>query len=137
MPVYDLAALLGHPVPDRPRWLVLAAGTPPLALAFHDLDGHVRVPTSTIIGETDGDGRPRLRARHGAAARRHPADRGPAVRPGGGAHLDRTQHVHTEERVTVTMARRTFGSKLGRGFGLTVALTLLMGAASVAALTSS
>jgi chemotaxis signal transduction protein len=54
VPVYDLAALLGHPVPERPRWLVLAAGTPPLALAFHDLDGHVRVPTSTIVGETDG-----------------------------------------------------------------------------------
>jgi methyl-accepting chemotaxis protein len=32
------------------------------------------------------------------------------------------------------MARRTFGNKLGLGFGLTVALTLLMGAASVAAL---
>ena len=51
VPVYDLAALLGHPVPDRPRWLVLAAGTPVLALAFHDLDGHVRVPAATIIAE--------------------------------------------------------------------------------------
>ena len=55
VPVYDLAALLGHPVPDRPRWLVLAAGTPPLALAFHDLDGHVRVPATAIIGEPDGN----------------------------------------------------------------------------------
>jgi purine-binding chemotaxis protein CheW len=54
VPVYDLAALLGHPVSDRPRWLVLAVGTPPLALAFHDLDGHVRVPMSIIVGETDG-----------------------------------------------------------------------------------
>lgn len=52
VPVYDLAALLGHPVADRPRWLVLATGTPPLALAFHELDGHVRVPTSTIVDET-------------------------------------------------------------------------------------
>ena len=50
-PVYDLAALLGHPVPDRPRWLVLAAGTPALALAFHDLDGHVRVPSTAIVAE--------------------------------------------------------------------------------------
>jgi len=58
VPVYDLAALLGHPVPDRPRWLVLAAGTPPLALAFHDLDGHFRVPTSIIIDETDGSSGP-------------------------------------------------------------------------------
>jgi chemotaxis signal transduction protein len=54
VPVYDLAALLGHPVPGRPRWLVLASGAPPLALAFHDLDGHVRVPASAIVGETDG-----------------------------------------------------------------------------------
>ena len=50
-PVYDLAALLGHPVPNRPRWLVLAAGTPPLALAFHDLDGHVRVRSGAIVAE--------------------------------------------------------------------------------------
>jgi chemotaxis signal transduction protein len=57
VPVYDLAALLGHPVPERPRWLVLAAGSPPLALAFHDLDGHVRVPASIIVGEADGDAR--------------------------------------------------------------------------------
>jgi purine-binding chemotaxis protein CheW len=51
VPVYDLAALLGHPVPERPRWLVLAAGAPPLALAFHGLDGHVRVPSSLIVAE--------------------------------------------------------------------------------------
>jgi chemotaxis signal transduction protein len=62
VPVYDLAALLGHAVPERPRWLVLAAGAPPLALAFHDLDGHVRVPASTIVGGADGnDGREVLR----------------------------------------------------------------------------
>jgi chemotaxis signal transduction protein len=51
VPVYDLAALLGHPVPERPRWLVLAGGAPPLALAFHELDGHVRVPSSLIVAE--------------------------------------------------------------------------------------
>jgi purine-binding chemotaxis protein CheW len=55
VPVHDLAALLGHPVPARPRWLVLVAGEPPLALAFHDLDGHVRVPADSIIAETGGD----------------------------------------------------------------------------------
>jgi chemotaxis signal transduction protein len=53
VPVYDLAALLGHPVPESPRWLVLAAGSPPLALAFHRLDGHVRVLATTIVDETD------------------------------------------------------------------------------------
>jgi purine-binding chemotaxis protein CheW len=56
IPVYDLAALLGHPVADRPRWLVLAAGTPPLGLAFHALDGHVRVVADAIIAEAGGDG---------------------------------------------------------------------------------
>jgi purine-binding chemotaxis protein CheW len=55
VPVYDLAALLGHPMPGRPRWLVLANGSPPLALAFHDLDGHVRVPASIIVGEPGGN----------------------------------------------------------------------------------
>jgi chemotaxis signal transduction protein len=56
VPVYDLAALLGHPGPDRPRWLVLAAGAPPLALAFAELDGHVRVPAAAIV--TDGHAGP-------------------------------------------------------------------------------
>jgi chemotaxis signal transduction protein len=51
VPVYDLAALLGHPADSRPRWLVLAAGTPPLGLAFHDVDGHVRVQADAIVGE--------------------------------------------------------------------------------------
>lgn len=56
VPVYDLGALLGHPVAGLPRWLVLAAGTPALALAFHDLDGHLRVPAGSLIGEGDGHG---------------------------------------------------------------------------------
>jgi chemotaxis signal transduction protein len=54
VPVYDLAALLGHAVPDRPRWLVLTAGAPALALAFHELDGHVQVPRESIIAEGFG-----------------------------------------------------------------------------------
>ncbi len=59
VPVYDLAALLGHAVPDRPRWLVTATGTPPLALAFHALDGHVRVPADVIVTEAaEGPGGP-------------------------------------------------------------------------------
>jgi chemotaxis signal transduction protein len=56
VPVYDLGALLGHPTPEPPRWLVLAAGTPAVALAFHDLDGHRRVPIESIVGESDRDG---------------------------------------------------------------------------------
>jgi chemotaxis signal transduction protein len=61
VPVYDLAALLGHPVPERPRWLVLAAGDPPLALAFHQLDGHFRIDSAVIVGAADGQGQDVLR----------------------------------------------------------------------------
>lgn len=57
VPVYDLAALLGHPGGGRPRWLVLATGSPPLAFAFHELDGHVRIQADAIVAERDGDGR--------------------------------------------------------------------------------
>jgi len=56
VPVYDLAALLGHPATEHPRWLVLAAGTPPLGLAFHELDGHVRVTAAAIVGEAAAGG---------------------------------------------------------------------------------
>ena len=56
VPVYDLGALLGHPVPETPRWLVMAAGAPVVALAFNDVDGHLRVPTEAIVGESDGHG---------------------------------------------------------------------------------
>jgi chemotaxis signal transduction protein len=54
VPIYDLAALLGHPASERPRWLVLATGRPLLGLAFHELDGHVRVDATAIVGEQDG-----------------------------------------------------------------------------------
>ncbi|MFC7531058.1 chemotaxis protein CheW [Actinoplanes sp. GCM10030250] len=53
VPVYDLAALLGHPIAQRPRWLVLTSGTPALALAFHELDHHLRVPVTDLV---DGAG---------------------------------------------------------------------------------
>ncbi|MEU8818716.1 chemotaxis protein CheW [Actinoplanes sp. NPDC048796] len=56
VPVYDLAALLGHPVGERPRWLVLAGGDPALGLAFHDLDGHIRVANADIVREAGGSG---------------------------------------------------------------------------------
>ncbi|MDY7090273.1 MAG: chemotaxis protein CheW [Actinomycetota bacterium] len=52
VPVYDLAALLGHPVAEVPRWLVLAAGSPALGLAFHALDGHVRATTADIVRDS-------------------------------------------------------------------------------------
>ncbi|MEU4692899.1 chemotaxis protein CheW [Actinoplanes sp. NPDC023714] len=58
VPVYDLAALLGHPIPERPRWLVLTTGTPPLALAFHQLDHHLRVPITDVVEGSIGDAGP-------------------------------------------------------------------------------
>jgi purine-binding chemotaxis protein CheW len=50
VPVYDLALVLSRPRPATaaPRWLVLAAGTPALALAVDDVDGHLRVPRDAI-----------------------------------------------------------------------------------------
>jgi chemotaxis signal transduction protein len=54
VPVYDLAALLGHPGGGRARWLVLATGSPALALAFHELHGHVRVDADAIVAEDAG-----------------------------------------------------------------------------------
>lgn len=56
VPVYDLASLLGHPGAGHPRWLVVAAGSPALALAFHELDGHVRVAADAIVAEAANDG---------------------------------------------------------------------------------
>jgi purine-binding chemotaxis protein CheW len=50
--VYDLATLLGHPTATTPRWLVLDTGTPPLALAFDSVDGHLRVPVTAIAASS-------------------------------------------------------------------------------------
>ncbi|GGK24532.1 hypothetical protein GCM10010124_16310 [Pilimelia terevasa] len=49
VPVYELAAVLGHPTGGVPRWLVLVAGTPALALAFDALDGHLRLPPEAVV----------------------------------------------------------------------------------------
>lgn len=93
VPVYDLAALLGHPIPERPRWLVLAAGSPPLALAFHQLDGHVRVPAGAIVTEAAGQPRGCLRGMVPLAGGTRPIVDLPAARAA--VH---TLTGHTEER---------------------------------------
>lgn len=56
VPVYDLGAVFGHPAPAAARWLVLAAGEPSVALAFEELDGHLRVPSELIVEESTGHG---------------------------------------------------------------------------------
>jgi len=48
MPVYSLAALLGHPMAATPRWMVIASGLP-VALAFEALDGNRRVSREAIL----------------------------------------------------------------------------------------
>ena len=53
-PVYDLATLLGHPRSEPPRWLVLAKGADPLALAFDVFEGHLRVPRERVTAAGPG-----------------------------------------------------------------------------------
>jgi purine-binding chemotaxis protein CheW len=43
IPVYDLRALLGYPITEAPRWMVIAAALP-VALAFDSFDGQFRHP---------------------------------------------------------------------------------------------
>jgi chemotaxis signal transduction protein len=64
VPVFGLAALLGYPQPaEPPRWLLLCGGADTIALAFHDFDGHVRLPKSALHADAGG-----------APGRRHVAD---------------------------------------------------------------
>ncbi len=48
--VLDLASLLGEGSrsSEAPRWVALAAGDEQLALGFHVLEGHVRVPPAAL-----------------------------------------------------------------------------------------
>jgi len=45
-PVFDLALLLGAPAAHAPRWLIVAAAVP-IALAFAEFGGHIRMPASS------------------------------------------------------------------------------------------
>jgi purine-binding chemotaxis protein CheW len=47
-PVYSLLTLLGHSGIQSPRWLIVAA-LAPIALAFDQFDGHLRVPAAAIL----------------------------------------------------------------------------------------
>ena len=48
LPVYDLGALLGHPLAEKPRWLVIAAGMA-VGLAFGRFERHVRIRGDAIV----------------------------------------------------------------------------------------
>jgi purine-binding chemotaxis protein CheW len=57
VPVYCLAALLGHPPAETPpRWLALGAAGPPLGLAFDALVGYHRVPRDAVVSASDPAG---------------------------------------------------------------------------------
>jgi purine-binding chemotaxis protein CheW len=56
VPVYDLAAILGEGVDRVPRWLLLAAGTDHVALAFDELEGYLRVRTEDLVTAAAADG---------------------------------------------------------------------------------
>ena len=52
--VHDLAALLGLPArTNDARWVALAAGDAEIALAFDEVEGHLRLPPSAL-GTNDG-----------------------------------------------------------------------------------
>jgi len=54
LPVFGLWALLGYLAPVEPgRWLVLAGAEERIALAFHELDGHVRLAKSGVRVDQD------------------------------------------------------------------------------------
>jgi chemotaxis signal transduction protein len=48
VPVYSLLAVLGHSAAEAPRWLVIAATTP-IALAFDQFEGHLRISPDAIL----------------------------------------------------------------------------------------
>jgi purine-binding chemotaxis protein CheW len=60
VPVYDLAQVSGYRTDsaprDRPRWLILAAGSPVFAVAVDRVDGHLRVDHDAIAPPVGGTG---------------------------------------------------------------------------------
>jgi purine-binding chemotaxis protein CheW len=56
VPVYDLAALLGHRRAGSPRWMVLTSGADAVALAFDSVAGHLRAPGLLPRGGTTATG---------------------------------------------------------------------------------
>lgn len=54
VPVYDLAALMGHAVKrGEARWLLVCGANEPLALAFGAFEGHLKVPRSALSRAVD------------------------------------------------------------------------------------
>lgn len=49
VPVFDLASILGYgTAPGSPRWMILCGAEEPIALAFSDFEGYLRLPMSSL-----------------------------------------------------------------------------------------
>lgn len=49
IPVFGLSSLLGYdPDPDSPRWMILCGAEEPIAFAFSDSDGYLRLPSCAL-----------------------------------------------------------------------------------------
>ena len=49
LPVFSLSSMLGYGTDlDSPRWMILCGSEEPIALAFSDFDGYLRLPSSSL-----------------------------------------------------------------------------------------
>jgi len=54
-PIYDLRLLLGHAAGHLPSWFVLVRSPSPIGVAFDALEGHLRLPESSLVSARSGD----------------------------------------------------------------------------------
>ena len=49
LPVFGLSSILGYgPESESPRWMILCGAEEPIALAFSDFEGYLRLPASAL-----------------------------------------------------------------------------------------
>ena len=49
VPVFGLSSILGYgPDPGQPRWMIICGAEEPIALAFSDFEGYLRLPASAL-----------------------------------------------------------------------------------------
>ena len=52
VPVFGLSSILGYgPDPESPRWMILCGSEEPIALAFSNFEGYLRLPTSDLYAD--------------------------------------------------------------------------------------